>query len=109
MGAFSTKSSPGTDSCVFRGLRAAKSDQRLCASPWVEGHYWGTRCVGPSLGICLTGKSEYFTIPGKCVRRGNITCRLKVLLEMGDQAQCDYYTCAQCRHNIDCTGFNQVT
>ena len=68
-----------------------------------------TRCVGPSLGFCLTGKVEYYTIPGKCVRRGNITCRLKVLLEMGDQAQCDYYTCAQCRHPIDCTGLNQVT
>ena len=68
-----------------------------------------TRCVGPSLGICLTGRAEYYTIPGKCVRRGNITCRLRVLLEMGDQAQCDYYTCAQCKHNIDCTGLNQVT
>merc|ERR1711894_116096 len=67
-----------------------------------------TRCVGPSLGFCLSGKSQYSTIPGKCVRRGNITCRLKVLLEMGDQAQCDYYTCAQCRHTIDCTGLNQM-
>ena len=65
--------------------------------------------MGPSLGFCLTGQVEYYTIPGKCVRRGNITCRLKVLLEMGDQAQCDYYTCAQCRHPIDCTGLNQVT
>ena len=55
------------------------------------------------------GKLEYFTIPGKCVRRGNITCRLRVLLEMGDQAQCDYYTCAQCRASIDCTGLSQVT
>ena len=46
---------------------------------------------------------EYYTIPGLCVRRGNIACRLRVLLERGDQAECDYYRCAQCRHELDCS------
>ena len=51
---------------------------------------------------------EYYTVPGKCVRRGNVVCRLGALLGRVDQAQCDYYRCAQCRHNIDCTSLDQV-
>ena len=39
----------------------------------------------------MIGGVEYFTIPGLCVRRGNIACRLRVLIERGDQAECDYY------------------
>jgi len=67
-----------------------------------------TKCVGPSFGICLTGQVNYFSIPGKCIRRGNIACRLKVLLNGEDQSECDYYRCAQCLNNLDCTDITQM-
>ena len=54
------------------------------------------------------GGVEYYTIPGKCIRRGNVLCRLRVLLERGDQTECDYYRCSECLHDIDCTDSGQV-
>ena len=62
-----------------------------------------------SVKCLFEGGVEYYTVPGKCVRRGNVVCRLGALLGRVDQKQCDYYRCAQCRHNLDCTSLDQVT
>merc|ERR1711915_325966 len=63
-----------------------------------------TRCLGSKLILCF-GKSESYTVPGRCLNRSDILCNVGKIL--GGDRDCNYRKCAECLKSSDC-GTNET-